>query len=161
MTGAFGNPAWKDAHTKGSVGGLLGAVFAPVGGFGKFCLVLLALSIVANNIPNNYSLGLSAQVLGSWAIKIPRFIWTLVGVIVYVIAAVAGREHFATILDSFLLCMGYWITPFFVVLFEEHLIFRRQKYNLDDWANKNGLPIGLAAAFCFSAGLVVAVMGMR
>lgn len=49
------NPDWATAYNDGSVGGLLGAVLAPVGGFGKFCLVLLALSIVANNIPNNYS----------------------------------------------------------------------------------------------------------
>jgi purine-cytosine permease-like protein len=100
-------------------------------------------------------------VLGIWAIRIPRFIWTLVGVIVYVIAAVAGRDHFATILDSFLLCMGYWFTPFFVVIFSEHLIFRRQKYNLEDWANRKRLPVGIAAFFAFASGVVLAVMGMR
>jgi len=55
MTATTINPDWADAYSSGSVGGLLGAVLAPVGGFGKFCLVLLALSIVANNIPNNYS----------------------------------------------------------------------------------------------------------
>jgi purine-cytosine permease-like protein len=49
------NPDWLTAYENGSVGGLLGAVLAPVGGFGKFCLVVLSLSIVANNIPNNYS----------------------------------------------------------------------------------------------------------
>ena len=49
------NQDWADAYTNGSVGGLIGAVLAPAGGFGKFCLVLLAFSIVANNIPNNYS----------------------------------------------------------------------------------------------------------
>jgi purine-cytosine permease-like protein len=35
---------------------------APVGGFGKFCLVLLALSIVANNIPNNYSVPITLRI---------------------------------------------------------------------------------------------------
>jgi purine-cytosine permease-like protein len=55
MIGTNTNPDWAAAYASGSVGGLLGAVLAPVGGFGKFCLVLLALSIVANNIPNNYS----------------------------------------------------------------------------------------------------------
>ena len=104
---------------------------------------------------------MSAQVIGIWAIKIPRFIWTLTGVIVYVIAAVAGRNHFATILDSFLLCMGYWLTPFFVVIFEEHLIFRKQQYNLEDWANQKGLPVGLAAITAFACGVVMAIMGMR
>jgi purine-cytosine permease-like protein len=55
MTATTVNPAWKDAYTNGSVGGLIGEALSPVGGFGKFCLVLLGLSIVANNIPNNYS----------------------------------------------------------------------------------------------------------
>jgi len=160
MVATTANPEWADAYKHGSVGGLIGAVLAPVGGFGKFCLVLLAFSIVANNIPNNYSLGLSAQVLGKWALKVPRFLWTFIGVVVYVIAAVAGRDHFATILDSFLLCMGYWLTPFFVVIFEEHLIFRRQKYNLEDWANLKALPVGIAALTSFGAGVVLAVMGM-
>jgi len=160
MAATTANDEWATAYKTGSVGGLIGAVLAPVGGFGKFCLVLLAFSIVANNIPNNYSLGLSAQVIGNWALKIPRFVWTFVGVIVYVVAAVAGRDHFATILDSFLLCMGYWLTPFFVIIFEEHLIFRKQRYNLEDWANRNGLPVGIAAMIAFSAGLIMAVMGM-
>ena len=93
--------------------------------------------------------------------KIPRFIWTFVGVVIYVIAAVAGRNHFATILDSFLLCMGYLFTPFFVVIFEEHLIFRRQVYNLEDWQTRKNLPIGIAAIAAFGTGVVLAVMGMR
>src|SRR5947209_18546515 len=42
---------------KGLGGGeLLAAVLKPLGAFGTFCLVLLAFSIIANNIPNDYSL---------------------------------------------------------------------------------------------------------
>jgi purine-cytosine permease-like protein len=160
MTATTANTDWLNAYNTGSVGGLIGEALAPAGGFGKFCLVLLGLSIVANNIPNNYSLGLSAQVLGNWATKVPRFIWTIAGAIVYVVAAVAGREHFSVILDSFLLCMGYWLTPFFVVIFTENLVFRKGVYNLEDWANKKGLPLGLAACFSFSCGVAMAVMGM-
>ena len=37
---------------------LLAAALGPLHGFGSFLLVLLALSIVASNIPNSYSLGL-------------------------------------------------------------------------------------------------------
>ena len=55
MAATTANKEWESAYKSGSVGGLIGAVLAPVGGFGKFCLVLLAFSIVANNIPNNYS----------------------------------------------------------------------------------------------------------
>jgi purine-cytosine permease-like protein len=56
--------------------------------------------------------------------------------------------------------MGYWLTPFFVVIFEEHLIFRKQVYNLEDWANRKNLPLGAAASFAFAAGVAMAVMGM-
>ena len=92
--------------------------------------------------------------------KVPRFLWTLAGCLVYVIAAIAGREHFATVLDSFLLCMGYWITPYAVIIFQEHLIFRRGQYNLDSWNDKKGLPLGIAAFVAWGASLVMAVMGM-
>jgi len=160
MTAAVNDPDWADAYSASGIGGLLGMCVKSAGGFGKFCLVLIAFSIVASNIPNNYSLGLSAQVLGNWAIKIPRFIWTFIGVVVYVIVAVAGREHFAEILDSFLLCMGYWTTPYSLVIFQEHLIFRRGYYNLESWNNKTGLPLGAAAFVSWAASVVLAVMGM-
>jgi purine-cytosine permease-like protein len=160
MTAAINDPDWADAYAASGIGGLLGMCVRSAGGFGKFCLVVLAFSIVANNIPNNYSLGLSAQVLGNWAIKIPRFIWTFIGVLVYVIAAVAGREHFAEILDSFLLCMGYWATPYSLIIFQEHLIFRRGYYNLESWNDKRGLPLGAAAFVSWACSVVLAVMGM-
>jgi purine-cytosine permease-like protein len=88
-------------------------------------------------------------------------LWTFAGVIVYVVAAVAGRDHFSTILNNFLLCMGYWFTPFFVVIFSEHLVFRRQVYDLENWANRKALPLGIAAFFSFACGVVMAIMGMR
>jgi NCS1 nucleoside transporter family len=160
MTATFVDQAWANAYTDAGIGGLLGMCVQQAGGFGKFVLALLAFSIVANNVPNNYSLGLCAQVLGNWAMKIPRFIWTFIGVLVYVIAAVAGRNHFATILDSFLLCMGYWVTPYALIVFMEHLLFARGRYNLDTWNDKRGLPLGLAAFTAWACALVMAVMGM-
>ena len=50
----FGNKTtWADAFDNKGLGGLLGApLTGPMGGFGRFLLVLRALSIVANNIPN-------------------------------------------------------------------------------------------------------------
>ena len=56
--------ALSTAFKGDAAGDLLAAALHPLGGFGSFLLVLLALSIVANNIPNDYSLGLSMQVLG-------------------------------------------------------------------------------------------------
>lgn len=41
-------PSWGERYDTGGLGGLLAAGLSPLGGFGKFLLVLLALSIVTN-----------------------------------------------------------------------------------------------------------------
>ena len=46
-------------------------LFPPLGKFGQFCLVILALSIVANNCPNIYSVSLSMQVLARFTACVP------------------------------------------------------------------------------------------
>jgi purine-cytosine permease-like protein len=160
MTAAIIDPQWAAAFDASNIGGLLAMCLQSSGGFGKVCLIILAFTIVTSIIPNNYSIGLSVQALGNWAIKIPRFLWTLAAVLVYVIAAVAGREHFATILDSFLNCLAYWSTPYALIIFQEHLIFKRGEYNLDSWNDKRGLPLGIAAFASWSGAIIVAVMSM-
>ena len=63
---AVGN-RYLDGFNESGAGGLLGAVLVPpLGNFGNFCLVILALSIIANNCPNIYSVSLTAQVFGPW-----------------------------------------------------------------------------------------------
>ena len=92
------------------IGGILGAVLAPLGGFGQFCLVVLALSIIANNCPNIYSMGLSLQVMSHYSQKIPRFIWTVFGTIVFIAIAIPGYDHFETYLEDFMnLIVGYFV----------------------------------------------------
>ncbi|KAL1982708.1 hypothetical protein VTN96DRAFT_959 [Rasamsonia emersonii] len=90
-----GNNAYQDGYNASGTGGLLAAVLFPkLGGFGKFCVVILALSIIANNCPNIYSVSLTLLVLGRWTRLIPRFIWTLVATGVYVAIAIPGYSHF-------------------------------------------------------------------
>ena len=45
-TGAQTNPEWMQAYDDHAVGGLLAQALKPVGGFGKFLLVLAGLSAV-------------------------------------------------------------------------------------------------------------------
>ena len=48
-TATVNNPAYSKAYEDNAVGGLLGQVLFPhLGTFGKFCLVILALSIIGN-----------------------------------------------------------------------------------------------------------------
>src|ERR1700730_13755808 len=140
-------------------GDLLAAVASPLGGFGKILVALLALSVIANNIPNDYSLGLSMQVLGRTFQRVPRYVWTLIGAVVYVVIAIIGGGNFSATLESFLLVIAYWLGPWGVVLVLEHFVFRRGTYNVDGWNNPNKLPLGWAAIAALVFGLIGVYLG--
>jgi NCS1 nucleoside transporter family len=148
-------------QSKAVGGDLLAAVASPLGGFGKFLVALLALSVIANNIPNDYSLGLSMQVLGKWFQRVPRYIWTLIGAVVYVVIAlvIAFAGSFNETLTSFLLIVAYWLGPFAIILILENFVFRRGRYNVDDWNTRSRLPVGWAAIVSMAIGLVGAYLG--
>ncbi len=139
-----------------SGGELFAAALGPLGGFGKFILLLLALSVVANNIPNDYSLALSMQVLGRWFGRINRAIWTLVGAIIYVAIALTAANNFDKTLEGFLLLVAYWLGPWSIILILEHFVFRHGHYNVDDWNDPSRLPVGWAAI----ASLVIGLFGV-
>jgi purine-cytosine permease-like protein len=147
------------AYKEKSGGDLLGAVVKPLGGFGSFLLLLLALSIIANNIPNDYSLGLSVQVLGKAFQRVNRAVWTLIGAVIYVILALLLLGNFNTTLDSFLLLVAYWLGPWSIILILEHFVFRHGRYNLEDWNTASKLPIGWAALVSMLIGLFGAFLG--
>ncbi|KAF8488734.1 permease for cytosine/purines, uracil, thiamine, allantoin-domain-containing protein [Gautieria morchelliformis] len=154
---------WQAAFSSGGTGGLLGAALSPTGGFGKFCLVILALSIVANNIPNMYSFALTFQVLGKYAQAIPRVFLVLAGTVVYIILAIVGASHFETWLDTLLVILSYWLAIYCTILIEEHFIFRKgqwSNYNVGDYLNPSRLPLGIAAAISLCIGVMGAVLGM-
>jgi purine-cytosine permease-like protein len=138
----------------------MGEALKPIGGFGKFLLVIMAMSIVGCNIVNNYSLAFSAQNLGDWALKVPRFVWTIVGSIVYIVFAIAGEESFAEILADFLTIVGYWSTPFYIIVTIEHFYFRKTRYPLEGWNDIKQLPTGFAGIAAICMAFVGAVLGM-
>src|SRR5436305_823501 len=151
--------SWSTGY-KGAGGELLGAVLKPLGGFGLFLLVLLALSVIANNIPNDYSLGLSMQVLGKAFQHINRAVWTLIGAVVYILIALALAQNFNQTLESFLLLVAYWLGPWSIILILEHFVFRRREYNVDDWNTRSKLPLGWAALVSMVLGLIGAGLGI-
>lgn len=59
MTTFTAKPSWEEHYHTYEVGGLLGApLIERMGGGGRFFLIILALSIIGNNIPNIYSVRL-------------------------------------------------------------------------------------------------------
>lgn len=57
------NEFWDQVYNEQSLGGLINFVFERWCKFGKFLLVILWLSLITNNIMNNYSFALSCQML--------------------------------------------------------------------------------------------------
>ncbi|KAH8547449.1 purine-cytosine permease [Umbelopsis sp. PMI_123] len=157
------NQDYVDAFTNNGVGGLLAQTLSPWGGGGKFLMVVLSLSVIANNVPNTYSAALSIQALGKPFQRVPRFLWTILVFIIYTVAGIAGRESFSAILSNLLSILSYWTAFFVVVVAEEHFLFRRPSqggYNLDDYNNPSKLPIGAAGIFAGMCGIAGAVVGM-
>lgn len=116
---------WNESFNEYGMGGLLHSGFKRWNGFGKFCVVILILSLISNNIINTYSAAFSIQLSSLKFAKIPRWIWAIVCTIFYLVCALVGRNNFSTILGNFLPMVGYWISMYFIILLEENLIFRR------------------------------------
>jgi NCS1 nucleoside transporter family len=157
------DPSYAEGYAESGSGGLLAAVLVPpLGGFGQFCLILMALSIIANNCPNIYSVSITMQVFGSWTRKVPRPMWTLIGSVIYAAIAIPGYSHFETILENFMNLIGYWLSSYSAVAIVEHFVFRKGfgGYDVDDHDKPNKLPHGFAAVFSFLCGLVGAILGM-
>ncbi|KAI9653683.1 MAG: hypothetical protein M1831_005711 [Alyxoria varia] len=154
---------YATGYAESGAGGLLGAVLIPpLGGFGKFCLVILALSIIANNCPNIYSVALTAQVFGRWVQRVPRFMWTLIATAVYIAVAIPGYVHFEEVLEHFMNFIAYWLAIYEGVALMEHFVFRRGigGYDAEHYDMPHKLPPGIAAIGSFCVGVVGVVLGM-
>ena len=99
--------------------------------------------------------------LGKWALFVPRAVWNTIGVVVYTVCALAGRDHLAQIFTNFLALMGYWLSIWIAITLEEHLVFRRRSgFNWAHWNQASKLPLGLAALVSFLVGWVGAILSM-
>ncbi|KAI8616742.1 permease for cytosine/purines, uracil, thiamine, allantoin-domain-containing protein [Chytriomyces sp. MP71] len=161
LSSAFeAKPDWSDAF-EASWGNLMYVVLQRYGnGFAIFCMLLLALSAVTINIPTSYSTALSIQALHPFLAAIPRAAWVLISTIVYTVIAIAGQSNFYTIFQNILSILSYWVAMFFVVLCEEHFLFRKGVYPSEAYNDTRRLPIGIAGWITILVSAVAAVLGM-
>ena len=155
-------PDWNHAYTDQGLGFLIRDMLHPLG-FSKFLLTLLVLSGINTNIISIYSAAISCQQFSRPFARIPRFIWTFVCFAAILGLALGGREKLNTYLQDFLSLLGYWCTSYMVILFSEHVFFRKgnfDNYDLDGWNDPDRLPLGIGALTAFSLGIVAWVMGM-
>jgi NCS1 nucleoside transporter family len=162
ITAYVNNEDYTNAYNNQHIGGLLATVLAPLGTFGSFCLVILALSIIANNCPNIYSVSLSLQLLARASARIPRFVWTFIGTLIYVAIAIPGYDHFEDVLENFMLLIAYWLAIYEGIALSEHIFYKRgfSGYHPEHYLDRNKLPPGIAAMIAFCFGIMGAVLGM-
>lgn len=162
IAGALPNrPSWQEGYDTNSVGGVLGAMLTPVGGFGKFLLVLMALSVLANVIGTVYALSLNFQaLLFVVSVRIPRIVYAVVLTVIIIAVGVEVAAKFLDSLHNFLGIICYWPACYISVATLEHVLFRKGRagnYDLGAWNTAGSLPSGIAAlgASILSFGLVI------
>lgn len=155
-------PAYA-AASETSLGALIVSAYDPAGGFGRFCGVVVALGTIANLIPPTYSSGVDFQLLSRHATRVPRIVWNTIGVVIYTVCALAGRDHLSEVFTNFLSLVGYFVSIWLAVVLEEHLLFRWSNgkgWKWEDWNEKANLPVGWAALGAFLVGWAGAVVSM-
>ncbi|KAK3202407.1 hypothetical protein GRF29_161g1093133 [Pseudopithomyces chartarum] len=163
VSSGFNNrPDWQEVYENDGLGFLIQTMIHPRG-FSKFILTLLVLSGINVNVISIYSAAISCQQFARPFARVPRFIWIIVCFAAILGLAIGGREQLNVYLQNFLSLLGYWCTQYFVILFSEHVIFRRMNfdnYDLDAWNDPSRLPLGIAAGTAFALGVVAWVTGM-
>jgi NCS1 nucleoside transporter family len=159
-SGTFTHSDWNEAYSV-SAGALLVRGYSSHGGFGKFCGVIVAMGLIANNIPGTYSAALGFQILGRKLAYLPRWLWVCICVVIYTACALGGRNQLFDIFENFLALMGFWVTIFLMIVIEKDVLFNRGKgYNWAAWEDKRKLRIGFAALTAFLVGYAGSVISM-
>ena len=152
---SYDNPVWSDALSVSS-GQFFQLILAgSLGNFGRFLVVLLALSVCGNISATIYSIGLNFQTLLPFLGPVPRFVWPLFAFAIFLPLAIVGHSKFYETLTDFTSVLGYWASLYVGVVTADHVIFRKRdytSYNARHWNRWGQLPPGLAAlaACCIS-----------
>ncbi|KAI0698036.1 hypothetical protein C8T65DRAFT_710244 [Cerioporus squamosus] len=157
-------PSWDAGFDNGnSVGGLVAAVLAPAGGFGKFLTVLIALFIPSTCAPTMYTFASSFMTIHAWFALVPRYVYAFISTVILIPVAILGAAHFYDTFVDIMNVIGYWSTVFAAIVIVEHLVFRKNdwtRYDLSHWCTARYLPPGIAAilAFLCACGIIVPCM---
>lgn len=162
--GTLTNPQWLDAFESNSVGGLVNEILVVdnLHGFGKFCMVILALSAIANNLPGSYSLALATQAIWTPLAKFPRLGWCLIGNFVSLGLSIPAYYVFEQTMSNFLSIIGYNVSIYLGIALTEHFIYRKgfKGYDVSNFSDRSTLPVGFAGISGFLFGVASTVLCM-
>ncbi|GBE87391.1 hypothetical protein SCP_1100660 [Sparassis crispa] len=155
---------WTSGFDNGNnVGGLVAAILAPSGGFGKFLTVVVALSIPSACAPTMYTFASSFMAISHYFAKVPRYVFIVISEAILIPVAIVGAVHFYETFADILDVIGYWSTVYAAIILVEHFVFRKNNFSLYDtekWDRPGELPLGIAAllAFLCAFGMIVPCM---
>lgn len=155
--------SWAAAYDVTGIGGVMYEMLTPAGGFGKFVIVLLALSVIGNIAISMYSVALNLQMLLPFFAKVPRFLFIVATMAIMIPMAIKASQEWEASLGNFLALIGYWAGCFDAVLLEELILFRKLDYSTYDhesWNVARRLPTGIAAIAASLVSFALVVPGM-
>ncbi|KAF5666216.1 purine-cytosine permease [Fusarium heterosporum] len=154
---------WQKAWDNYGIGGVMVEMLEPAGGFGKFVLVVLALSGVGNMVQSNYSVALCLQMILPIFAKVPRFLFIVITLAIMIPMSIYAAAQWEESLVNFLSVIGYWAGCFDAVMIEELVVFRHIDYGLYDhkiWNREGNLPTGMAAIGASLVSLALIIPSM-
>jgi purine-cytosine permease-like protein len=147
------------------IGGVMAEMLEPAGGFGKFVLVVVALSAVRSMLLSNYSVALCLQMLVPiFFTEVPCFLFILVILAIMVPVSIYAAAQWEESPVTFLSIIGYWAGCFDAVIIEELVMFRGRDYSSFDpriWDRGGNLPTGMAAIGASLVNLSVVIPSMK
>ncbi|CCF60692.1 hypothetical protein KAFR_0L00840 [Kazachstania africana CBS 2517] len=164
--GTYTDSIWSEYYNNNGIGGLIYCVLVrkSLHGFGEFCCVVFALSTIANNCPNMYTIALSVQATWEPLAKLPRAFWTVAGNCAALAIAIPACYYYESFLEYFMNTVAYYSAIYISLGLAEHFIFRRndfRNYNIEDWNNPSKLPLGIASAIALFVGAFGVALGMN
>ncbi|KAI0753335.1 permease for cytosine/purines, uracil, thiamine, allantoin-domain-containing protein [Daedaleopsis nitida] len=160
-------PEWGSGFEDGNnVGGLVAAVLAPTGRFGKFLLVMLSLTAPSACAPTMYTVCTSFMTVHRAFARLPRFVVALLSTAVLIPLAIIGASRFYDTFVDILALIGYWLAPFCAIVVTEHFVFRRTYAAYDvlaawDTPRHPNLPRPYPALCALAVSTVFIVLSMQ
>ncbi|KAH9985669.1 permease for cytosine/purines, uracil, thiamine, allantoin-domain-containing protein [Russula compacta] len=156
-------PKWDAGYADGNVGGLINAMLSPVGKSSKVLMVLLSMSVTANNAPGIYSMCMGFQTLIPPLVVVPRYVFSVLATVVILLLAIVGQHKLYAALSNFLGIVGYWAGAWVSAICVEHLYFRKgdfTQYDIQYWNVPSRLPLGAAALGASALSFVLVIPSM-
>ncbi|ESK83557.1 cytosine-purine permease [Moniliophthora roreri MCA 2997] len=159
-------PAWEAGLGDGQdFGNFIATILSPVGGFGKFLVVVATLTLPAQSAVTMYSFGVSLMSVSWIFMKIPRYVYSVIVTAIVIPVSIVGAIRFFTTFQEIINIIGYWAASYASIVLTEHFVFRRNdfsKYKVQEcWRDPSRLPLGVAAVMAFGLSFALIVPSMN